>query len=337
MVTTASKPCGRLFVFASIALLWVSGLRFFCVVQAAELFHRELLSARTVEEIRDIIARQQKNTGAPSSHQPQTTPNADASDAQQRDQQRSRRGSERSDHTVAATYGFTTGGFYHSVASGDPTQDAVIIWTRYTPVSADDVITLEFRVAAINGNNDTANNHTGNKDPTMVTDEELLDPALNPDLRRGLVTVTKATDFVAKIDMTGLPSGTHFAYVFLVRPENGGGATGSAATDASTTVVSDIGLTRTAPAPGDPGAETLTYAQFSCAHFLNGFFHPYDIASTIEGLDLAIFVGDYIYECEYKRIAFFVALTDWHSVVYLMSYIPVRCYLGRRIVHELWN
>ena len=197
----------------------------------------------------------------------------------------------------------------------DPTQDSVIIWTRYTPVSADDVITLEFRVAAINGNNDTANNHTANndtannhtanKDPTMVTDEELLDPARNPDLRRGLVTVTKATDFVAKIDMTGLPSGTHFAYVFLVRRENVGGATGSAATDASTAVVSDIGLTRTAPAPGDPGAETLTYAQFSCAHFLNGFFHPYDIASTIEGLDLAIFVGDYIYECAYKRVALY--------------------------------
>ena len=316
MVTTKSKASGKLLVFASIALLWLSGLRFFCVhVQAAELFHRELLSARSVEEIRDIIAREQKNTGAPSSHQRRNTPNADASDAQQREQQRSRRGSERSDHTVAATYGFTTGGFYHSVASGDPTQDSVIIWTRYTPVSADDVITLEFRVAAINGNNDTANNHTANndtannhtanKDPTMVTDEELLDPALNPDLRRGLVTVTKATDFVAKIDMTGLPSGTHFAYVFLVHRENGGGATGSATTDASTTVVSDIGLTRTAPAPGDPGAETLTYAQFSCAHFLNGFFHPYDIASTIEGLDLAIFVGDYIYECAYKRVALY--------------------------------
>jgi phosphodiesterase/alkaline phosphatase D-like protein len=291
MVTTTRKPCDRLFVFASFALLWLSGLKFFFVVQAAELFHGELLTARTVEEIRDIIARQKKTSEAPS----------DVTDAQQqqRDQhQRFLRGSERSDHTVAATYGFTTGGFYHSVASGDPTQDSVIIWTRYTPVSADDVITLEFRLAEINGNG----NHTAvNNDPTMITDEELLDPARNLDLRRGLVTVTKATDFVAKIDLTGLPSGTHFAYVFLVHRENGGGAQqGSGAT----AVVSDIGLTRTAPAPGDPGAETLTYAQFSCAHFLNGFFHPYDIASTIEGLDLAIFVGDYIYECAYEGIAF---------------------------------
>ncbi len=40
--------------------------------------------------------------------------------------------SDNDDNTVAAD-------FLHGVASGDPTQDAVIIWTRVTPQTAGDV------------------------------------------------------------------------------------------------------------------------------------------------------------------------------------------------------
>jgi hypothetical protein len=40
----------------------------------------------------------------------------------------------------------------------------------------------------------------------------------------------------------------------------------------------------------------MVYAVFSCAHFSNGYFHPYDVASTIEDLDFWVHVGDYVYE-----------------------------------------
>ena len=40
-------------------------------------------------------------------------------------------------------------GFYHGVASGDPLADAVIIWTRYTPMNRDDEISIEYRVAEV--------------------------------------------------------------------------------------------------------------------------------------------------------------------------------------------
>ena len=166
---------------------------------------------------------------------------------------------EKSTHILADAFGGVPG-FYHSVASGDPTKDSVIIWTRFTPASVDEEITLEFRMAQVS---DT------------VDEGILLDPA-NADLKRGLVTVTSETDFVAKIDVTGLPSDAHFVYVF---------------TDGTTT--SDVGLTRTAP-EGD--VSQLTYAFFSCSHFSNGFFHGYDMASVVQDLDLALMLGDYYYE-----------------------------------------
>lgn len=69
--------------------------------------------------------------------------------------------------------------FIHSIlASGDPLEDAVIIWTRYTPENADDEIDLEFRMAAV--------------DPDLKF-EDHLDPANNPNIRRGFVTVTSAS------------------------------------------------------------------------------------------------------------------------------------------------
>jgi len=257
---------------------------FFLLVEAKPL-PNGLFQARNLEEIQDVFHKEERQR----------------KENMWKGRRRTFFGTlERSDPILAATYGGGPAGFYHSVASGDPTQDAVVIWTRYTPRAVDDEITLEFRMAAINqptdNDDDDDNNNTNSTTTILETNEFLLDPAQNPDLRRGLVTVTKATDFVAKIDVTGLQSNTHYVYVFIAKNDN----------DAA--VVSDIGLTRTAPAEDDP-VEVFTYAEFSCAQFTNGFFHAYDIGSVIEDLDLAVFVGDYIYECTYRILhSIFVSL-----------------------------
>jgi alkaline phosphatase D len=57
--------------------------------------------------------------------------------------------------------------------------------------------------------------------------------------------------------------------------------------------VSHVGQTKTAPGPNDE-TDSLVYAFFSCSHFRNGYFHPYDVASTISDLDFWIHVGDYV-------------------------------------------
>lgn len=143
-------------------------------------------------------------------------------------------------------------GFHHGVASGDPLPDAVIIWTRYTPTNYLDEVEIEFRMSKV--------------DPELDFDLH-LDPA-NPNLRSGKVMATGDSDWVVKLDMTGLESGTQYVYAF---------------TDGENS--SPVGLTKTAPAE-DEDVESMTYCVFSCSNFPNGYFHAYDICSTIEDLDI---------------------------------------------------
>jgi alkaline phosphatase D len=153
---------------------------------------------------------------------------------------------------------------------------AVIVWTRYTPASADETVTLEFRMAAI--------------DPSLPNVEDHLDPAQNLNLHRAIVKVTKDSDFIAKMDVTGLMSGTNYVFGFSVMDDTI--ATESLTRATSTSITSQIGQTKTAPGETDV-VDVMTYAVFSCAHFSNGYFHSYDVGSTIEDLDFWVHVGDY--------------------------------------------
>lgn len=175
---------------------------------------------------------------------------------------------ETSQPLLAAAFGGTPG-FYHGVASGDPLPNAVIVWTRYTPLTADANVTLELRMSP------------------LVTGLDVslhLDPTVNTELRRTKVIVTAQSDWVAKLDVTGLNSNTKYVFAFAVVDDT---------TSQTTTIVSPIGQTKTAPDATADVAQ-LVYAVFSCANFGNGYFHAYDIASTIQDLDVWIHVGDYI-------------------------------------------
>jgi PhoD-like phosphatase, N-terminal domain len=152
-------------------------------------------------------------------------------------------------------------GFYHGVASGDPLSDRVIIWTRYTPVSADDEVDIELRMAEVD---------------SKIPFAAHLDPSANRKLKRAVITVTNENDWVAKIDVTGLKSSKNYVFAF---------------TDGVTSSI--VGQTKTAPST-KASISALTYAVYSCAHFANGYFHGYDIGSTITDLDFWIHVGDYI-------------------------------------------
>ena len=162
-------------------------------------------------------------------------------------------------------------GFYHGVASGDPLPHAVILWTRYTPILETDVITLELRMSPM---------------ISTLPLSDHLNPDRNTDLRRVKIEVSGSSDWVAKLDVTGLPSGTNFIYAF---------------TDGTTT--SDIGQTKTAP-EFDADVSQLVYAVFSCSNFATGYFHPYDVASTIQDLDFWIHVGDYVVRYESSHILY---------------------------------
>ena len=111
--------------------------------------------------------------------------------------------------------------------------------TRYTPGSETDVVTLDFRIAEVGS----------------AVFSDLLNPLKNPNLKQGLVNVEPTTDWIAKIDVTGLKSNTFYYFAF---------------TDGVTS--SDVGRTRTAPARGEKISE-MRYAVFSCSKMNEGYFH----------------------------------------------------------------
>ena len=77
--------------------------------------------------------------------------------------------------------------FYHGVASGDPLPDAVILWTRVTPLT-DGPVTVQWRIAR--------------------------DTALQQVVRQGEVTTSAERDYTVKIDVRDLEPGTVYYYGF---------------------------------------------------------------------------------------------------------------------------
>jgi len=76
--------------------------------------------------------------------------------------------------------------FYHGVASGDPLDDAVIIWTRVT--TTDPTETVKWRVAT--------------------------DTSMSNVVDSGIVVTSNAVDYTVKVDVTGLMPNTFYYYEF---------------------------------------------------------------------------------------------------------------------------
>lgn len=157
----------------------------------------------------------------------------------------------------APAYGATSTTFQHGVASGDPTADSVLIWTRVTP-----------SVEAVPG--------SGIGRPLDVEWQVAKDPAFRRVVKRGTFEATAARDHTAKIDVRGLDTDTVYHYRF------------KAAGD-----LSAAGRTRTAPS-GDNDA--LRFGLASCSNYEGGYFSAYRYLADRSDLDFVLHMGDYIYE-----------------------------------------
>lgn len=82
--------------------------------------------------------------------------------------------------------------FDHGVASGDPLADAVILWTRVTPVDA------------------------GDPRPVPVVWEVAEDDAFAAVVREGEAVTDGAADYTVKVDAGGLAPGRTYFYRFRV-------------------------------------------------------------------------------------------------------------------------
>ena len=156
-----------------------------------------------------------------------------------------------------ATYPYTLG-----VASGYPTADGVVLWTRLAP-------------EPVTG---------GGMPPAMV--EVGWELASDEDFRR---IVRRGTEIAApewahsvRAEVAGLEPAQRYFYRF-----HAGGA------------VSPVGRTRTAPAAGAV-ADRLRFAFASCQQYEQGYYAAYRHLAA-EELDLVVHLGDYIYESSWGR------------------------------------
>ncbi|AXG76499.1 alkaline phosphatase D family protein [Streptomyces paludis] len=150
--------------------------------------------------------------------------------------------------------------FALGVASGDPWPDGVVLWTRLAP-----------RPLTPDG--------SGGMSPRAVTvlwevaDDERFERVVS----RGWARAVAELAHSVHVEVTGLAPGRTYFYRF----QAGG-------------VISPVGRTRTAPAPGSR-PKSLSFAFASCQAWFEGFYTAYRHMAE-EDLDLVLHLGDYIYE-----------------------------------------
>ncbi len=154
--------------------------------------------------------------------------------------------------------------FGYGVASGDPTADSVMIWTRATPPAAPG--------QPLNSPG------SGRGRALTVTWEVALDRRFNRRVATGTVRTSARRDHTVKVDVTGLSPYTRYFYRFTCGSE-----------------VSPLGHTQTAP---DIAGEVhaLRLGLVSCSNYTGGYFTAYRELARRDDLDMILHVGDYIYE-----------------------------------------
>lgn len=147
--------------------------------------------------------------------------------------------------------------FSLGVASGDPTSDGVVLWTRLAP--------------------DPLNGGGMPSEAVDVQWQVSLDEGMQKVVKKGTARATPDLGHSVHVEVRGLEPERWYWYRFQ---------TGSH--------TSTIGRTRTAPDPRKKLGK-LSFAFASCQHYEAGYFHAYSHMAE-EELDLIVHLGDYIYE-----------------------------------------
>ena len=150
-----------------------------------------------------------------------------------------------------------SGLFNLGVASGDPTPDGFVLWTRLAP--------------------DPLNCGGMPPEPVLVGWQVASDEKMTTVVSHGEALATPALAHSVHAEVGGLAPGRWYWYRFRVGSE-----------------VSPIGRTRTAPASGAP-LDRLSFAATSCLDWQAGHYTGFQHLCA-EELDFVVHLGDYIYE-----------------------------------------
>jgi alkaline phosphatase D len=155
--------------------------------------------------------------------------------------------------------------FTLGVASGDPTADGAVLWTRLAP-------------------DPLAPDGLGGMPPQAVPVqwEVAIDPDMRTIVQQGEVQALPGDAHAVHVELAGLLPARDYWYRFRTNGE-----------------ASIVGRTRTAPAPGTR-LDRMRFAFVSCSHYETGFFSAYRHVAE-ENPDLILFLGDYFYEYAFTK------------------------------------
>ena len=180
--------------------------------------------------------------------------------------------------------------FLHGVASGDPLSDAIVLWTRVSPVDADHSYPLPCTDAhdGVGAVSVTWRVLVGGDDEGDKDDHDDGDTTTAAVAKSGTVDTSCARDLTVKVDVRGLSPRVRYRYEFSVDSDDGTQTSGR-----GTFTLPDPPGTGTAAAAAPP----LRYAVFSCSNWGWGRFNAYSHAASLEGgLDFWVHLGDFLYE-----------------------------------------
>ena len=153
--------------------------------------------------------------------------------------------------------------FQLGVASGEPTADSVVLWTRLAP-------------DPMQGG--------GMKPEAVEVGWELAhDSAMRQVFRRGSVYAGPELAHSVHVEVRSLKPGCCYYYRFCAGGE-----------------ASPIGRTRTLPAPNEEAGQ-CSFVTASCQHWEQGYYTAYDHMAD-ERIDFVIHLGDYIYDVSYGGV-----------------------------------
>ena len=227
----------------------------------------------------------------------------------------------------------THGAFLHGVASGDPTHDSVVIWTRVTPTGRDPGETdpdphvsfhVRWRVATVPPTSTPVDPVAkpvteGSRVPMAPGSTSFGWPDASTVAKAGIARAVADKDWTVKVDVTGLRHGVRHWYAFDVvemtsSDDQSNNQNQASSYPALTTARrSETGTFELPPPKGTPYPHNhgpLRAAVFSCANWAWGHFHAYDaagrgwggvdVSGSVAGessrLDAWFHLGDYYYE-----------------------------------------
>ncbi|KAI2783279.1 phosphodiesterase/alkaline phosphatase D precursor [Daldinia loculata] len=171
--------------------------------------------------------------------------------------------------------------FTHGIASGDPYDDSVILWTRAAPSSDNDKsnITVSGYVSLYDHSTDqfVAKSNM----PVCVDWKISRTSSLEDIVDSGRAYTSSDIDYTVKVEAKKLKPFTTYYYQFnICNSEN----------------TSPVGRTKTIPSANDDVSEPVRLAVYSCSNYPFGFFNAYGNTVRKDSVDYVVHLGDYIYE-----------------------------------------